>query len=409
MIRYEVQTISRCRNCCSAQVSPFLTLPSMPLTDAFRAADDRGDEFLHPIEIFLCLDCGLSQIQHNVSVSKYYEDYRYTSAASGFVQRFMRDLAAEIWRKWGLRKGDSVIEIGSGDGAQLKCFQELGARVLGFEPSAVLTEASRKSGVPALKQLYTTGSEKDIPSDMVPANVVLLTYTFDHLQDPTSFARTVLPLIDRERGLLVIEVHDFEKILERREFCLFEHEHTIYPTAATLQDVLGRAGFDVIDIGVLPEKCRRANSLLVVATPKGAQFSAQAVPLLQKGRSSDLNACAEFGRGIEESMRRLRKFVEGRRARGVRIAGYGAGGRGVMTLAVMAKPGEVAYVCDLNQSFHGYFTPGAHVPVVPPSRLEEDPVDELVVFSFGYYQEILDSLGGFLARGGKVYSLLDLL
>ncbi len=409
MSDYQVSQIQACRNCRSTHLQPYLTLPPMPLTDAFRKVDEKGGDFLYPIKIFLCEDCGLSQILHNVSVGKYYEDYRYTSAGSKFFQAFMRSLAAEVWRRWDLSPGDSVIEIGSGDGAQLQCFQELGARVLGFEPSAVLTEVSRQAGVPALKQLYTPGSEKDVPADMMPARVVLLTYTFDHLPDPTAFARTVLPVLDRDRGLLVIEVHDLQKILDRREFCLFEHEHSVYPTSATLQAMLDRSGFTLIEVGLLPEAERRANSLLVVATPKGSQFSVQALPPLDKGPYSTLDSCRHFGQEIETSIAKLRAYVADRRGKGLRVAGYGAGGRGVMTLAAMAQPGEIAYVCDQNPSFHGYLTPGAHVPVVAPAKLIEDSVDEIVVFSFGYFQEIWDSLAEFRSIGGRVISLLDLL
>ncbi len=409
MSDYEVSQIHVCRNCGSAHLQPYLTLPPMPLTDAFRKADQAGDDFMHPIMIFLCEECGLSQILHNVSVNKYYEDYRYTSAASKFFQTFMQNLATEVWRRWDLATGDPVIEIGSGDGAQLKCFQELGARVLGFEPSAVLTELSRQAGVPALKQLYVPGSETDVPTDMRPARVVLLTYTFDHLPEPTAFAKTVLPVLDPDRGLLVIEVHDLQKILDRHEFCLFEHEHSVYCTAGTLQAMLDRAGYALVEVGLVPEAQRRANSLLVVATPKGSRFAVQALPPLDRGPYSDLESCRQFGREIEVSIAKLQAYVADRRAKGLRVAGYGAGGRGVMTLAAMARPGEIAYVCDQNPSFHGYLTPGARVPVVSAARLTEDLVDEVVVFSFGYFQEIWDSLADFRAKGGKVISLLDLL
>lgn len=112
---------------------------------------------------------------------------------------------------------------------------------------------------------------------------------------------------------------------------------------------------------------------------------------------------------VGTSIAKLRAYVADRRGKGLRVAGYGAGGRGVMTLAAMAQPGEIAYVCDQNPSFHGYLTPGAHVPVVAPAKLIEDSVDEIVVFSFGYFQEIWDSLAEFRSIGGRVISLLDLL
>jgi len=81
-----------------------------------------------------------------------------------------------------------------------------------------------------------------------------------------------------------------------------------------------------------------------------------------------------------------------------------------MTLAGMAaEPADFAYICDKNPGFHGYYTPGSHIPIHGPEHLLADPVDEVVVFSFGYFQEIHDELKDFRAHGGRLISLLDLL
>lgn len=399
---------SNCRACNSSALNSFLKLPALPLTDAFLRSPDE-EEFLAPIEVYLCADCGLSQTQHDLSVGEYYRDYQYTSASSGFFQTFMGELASEVWTRWNFKPGDRVLEVGSGDGAQLLRFKELGARVLGFEPSDPLVRASEALGVPAINDLFVKGSETAIPADSLPVNVVLLTYTFDHLPNPLEFLESVKPILDADRSLLVIEVHDFAKIFERREFCLLEHEHSIYPTAATLQGMLALKGFRVLEVGLLPEERRRANSLIVVATPEGSEFAKDSLPAIARGEMSDLEACRTFGKRVLTTLNSLSAYYVRRKAEGARLAGYGAGGRGVMTLAATAKPGDFAYVCDTNPSFHGYFTPGAHVEVAPPSRIAADPVDEVIVFSFGYIDEIREGLRAFTDRGGKVTSLLDLL
>ncbi|RAU23588.1 methyltransferase type 11 [Paramagnetospirillum kuznetsovii] len=398
-----------CRHCGGTDLIPYLTLPSLPMTDGFLKSADQPDLFSHPIAVHLCRGCGLSQIRHEVQVAEYYSDYNYSAASSGFASRFMADLAETVWRRYDLKAGDSIIEIGSGDGAQLACFRDLGATVLGFEPSEALCATSRRIGVPVVTGLYQAGSEALIPAPMRPVKAALLTYTFDHLPEPRLFAQSVAPALDPDCGLLILEVHDLEKIFARREFCLFEHEHTIYPTAATLQRILADCGLLVVEIGVLPEERRRGNSLLVVATPKTSRFAPRALAPLPPGPCSDEESCLAFGRSVEDSIRRLGQWTAERRKAGKRLAGYGAGGRGVMTLAAFAKPGDFAYVCDRNTAFHGWFTPGAKVPVVPPEHVFADPVDEILVFSFGYMDEIRADLEAFTAKGGRLTSMLDIL
>ena len=63
--------------------------------------------------------------------------------------------------------------------------------------------------------------------------------------------------------------------MERRETCLFEHEHSIYLTSDSFARLLDRAGFELLTTELLPAGERRGNSLLVVAAPKGTKHVAE--------------------------------------------------------------------------------------------------------------------------------------
>jgi SAM-dependent methyltransferase len=410
-MKYQVTERSACRVCGSDRLVRFLDLPDMPMSDDMPRPEQRGSEFLWPIRVYRCEGCGTTQTLHDVEVRDYYQEYHYSAAFSPLMQRFMKQLAQEVWQRYGFQEGEVAVEVGSGDGAQLACFQALGARVFGFEPSAPLVEASQKRGVPVVQRLFTEDAEADIPPNMLPVQVILLTYTFDHLPDPVRFLASVRKVLDPEQGVLVIEVHDLEKIIRRREFCLFEHEHATYCTAATMQALLRRAGFELINIDLVPEQQRRGNSLLVVAALQGSKLASQALPTLRdKPPLDDAKSYRAFGEEVHRSIGRFRNWVKASRRAGRRIAGYGAAGRGILTLAAVADPGDFAYVCDKNTSLHGYSTPKSHVPIVGLSRVFEEPrVDEIVVFSFGYFKEIAADLAEYTAKGGKLVSMLDLL
>lgn len=408
-MKIDVKTRSHCRICRSERLLEFLNLPNMPLIDDYLRKEALGSELIWPLKVFLCLDCGMTQTAHDINERNYYDDYSYAPSLSPFTQRFMQRLAEEIWQKYELQPGDNVVEIGSSDGSQLSYFKNLGARVLGFEFSTPLANESRRRGVDVLQTEFGNGSNQVIPADRLPVQVVITTYTFDHLPDPLSFLHAARKVLDPERGLLVIEVHDLDMIIERREFCLFAHEHPGYYSAQTMQMVMRRAGFELINVNVIPEAERRGNSLLVIATPEGSQWAGEALPRMDVDAENLEPDFLEFGKSVHDSLDGLRRFVRSRREAGVRLAGYGTGGRGVMTLAAIAEPNDFAYVCDKNPGFHGRYTPGSHIPIYGPEHLLADPVDEVIVFSFGYFREIYDELKEFRARGGKLVSLLDLL
>lgn len=408
-MKYQVFDRTKCRVCGSDPLTRFLELPGMPLTDDLLRANERGSEFLYPIRVYFCATCSLVQTLHDVDVRDYYHDYQYSVALSQLAQDFMRRLAEQTWMKYGFKPGDTVVEVGSGDGVQLSYFQALGARVFGFEPSAPLVQTARQRGIPVSLRLFGEGSEKDIPVDLLPVQVVLLTYTFDHLPEPSSFLNSVRRILDPQRGILVIEVHDLEKIVQRREYCLFEHEHTTYYTNAMIQQVLQQAGFELIDLDLVPQAKRRANSLIAVARPIGSNV-ASALPVIARKPWENADAFVNFGSEVEASVNRFREFVANNRKQGRRLGGYGAGGRGVMTLAAsQVAPEDLAYLCDSNPQLYGYYTPKTHLPVVAPEHVLDDWVDELIVFSFGYLDEIKTTMSAYTQRGGKLVSLLELL
>lgn len=410
-MKCEITTRQTCRLCGNASFEPVVRFERMPFTDELLRRERLGEEFLSDIAIYWCTQCRSAQNLTDVHVAEYYRDYQYTVSGSSFARRFMERVAEESFQRFTLRPGDRVIEVGSGDGFQLKCFENLGARVLGFEPSDVLTESSRRIGVPTIQMLFNCEGAEQIPAEMRPAQIVLLTYTFDHLPDPKSFLDLTRQVLDPDRGVVLIEVHDFAKIVARREICLFEHEHSIYLTSLSMERLLNHCGFRLLGTDLLLESERRGNSLLIAAVPEtNTSFTPTYSPTPEDLALDAVETIRRFDGEVQAGIQRLREHIKLQKSLGRRIAGYGAGGRGVMTLAMAGiKNTEVDYLCDQNAGFHGLYTPATHIPVVSPATIDEDPVDELIVFSYGYMNEIKSALSSFTERGGTITSMLDFL
>lgn len=408
---YSVQERDSCRVCGSRQVHGFLTVHDLPLAEGHVRPEDVAEVYTADLPLHWCRQCGVVQVLQDMDFDAYYEDYVYTVSHSPLMQTFMTEFATSVWRRFGLRPGDNVIEIGSSDGWQLKRFQDLGAHVLGFEPSAQLTAASRAIGVQTEQCLFTAETLDRIPPEFRPVHAVVSQYTFDHLPDPVDFLRTVAQVLDPERGVVVNEVHDFEKLYERREACLFSHEHFTYCTSESMARVFEAAGMRLLSTSLVPEAQRRGNSLIAAAALAGAVFEADPAPItptLLALRAQP--AYDDFGQEIERSHRRLADHVRAMNAAGRRVAGYGAAARGVTTM-VVARLGVADVPCffDLNPHLQGRLMPGSLIPVVAPERIAAWDVDEVIVFSYGYLQEIREQLADFIAAGGQVTSVLDYL
>lgn len=410
MKKPRIKLLSQCRSCGGSELERFLQLPNMPFTDEFVGVNDMGSEFLEDIDVYLCTDCLTAQTQKDVDVSAYYEDYQYSVGASPTASRFFNLLARNLKNSYypGVN-GKKVLEIGSGDGEQLLAFKETGCDVLGFEPSSVLCDLARTKGIESVQGLFTEDSITSLPDAFQDVDVVMLSYTFDHLPQPRSFLATAKTILNKTDGLLVVEIHSLEKIVERQEFCLFEHEHSIYLTESTVSNICEMEGFDVISFNLIPEIDRRANSLIFVATPKGSTLSKQSVSPLTPVDFLSRNFYTQISESIYKGIANLDQFVNERTEQGKTIAGYGAGGRGIMTLAAMSSANKLKYLVDKNPKHSGLLTPGSHIPVVSISELKNTPVDEILVFSFGYMEEIKSEVGSFGYLPNQFHSLLDVL
>lgn len=405
-----IRRLEACRVCGARELVNFLHLPEMPLTDDFVTSEQVGREFLADIDIFACTRCWTAQTQHDVDFAKYYEDYQYSVGGSAAASHFMRTLAENLRdRYFPGSKGRKVLEVGSGDGGQLLAFKDAGFRVLGYEPSSALCKVARTNGLDTIQGLFIEESLSALPADFQEVDVVALSYTFDHLPDPRSFLRACRSILNMAHGLVVVEVHDFQKIIERREYCLFEHEHSVYLTEETAHVLCEREGFVIIDYDLVAQQDRRANSLIFVAAHKGSIYANRTIKPRTQASFSGISQYERIGSDVRLGIENLDTFVRRITDSGKRVCGYGAGGRGVMTLAAMETASRLLYLVDKQPKGVGLFVPKSRIPLVGLEMLETDPVDEVIVFSFGYMREIQTQLYKIGYRSDQIHSLLDLL
>jgi SAM-dependent methyltransferase len=378
----------------------------MPLTDEFVHVTSSASsiEYTDDISIYHCDACGVVQNPADFDYESYYSDYKYSSGHSVFVQNFMSAYASaaiSIFEDVNGRKPTNVLEAGSGDGEQLKCFVLQGvSEVLGVEPSDYLARVASSHGIGTQVSLFDT----DFVNNVVEKyDICISSYTFDHVRDPADYLSAAHQVLN-DGGLLCIEIHDLDTIKKRGEFCLFEHEHTIYLDQKTATAVLKASGFDVIAVNPVPSEQCRGNSLIVMAK-KSNSSSAIKGPLIEgggllKSELYDLQA------RIDLTIAKLDHWISSL-PENERLVGFGAGGRGIMTLAAIKHHSKFSALFDTNYQSDLLLTPKTRVPVFGPDRWADFADSHCLVFSFGYFDEITDSLrlAGFDAK--NIRSLLS--
>lgn len=399
----KINKISNCRVCNSEGIESILLLPQMPFTDEFLKKERIGKEFLADIEIGICYDCGSVQNMNNTDMDEYYNDYTYSVQSSPFAMRFMNTLAFRIKEAYFTNnEKPKVLEIGSGSGEQLLEFKKLGFDVLGIEPSNKLSDYANSIGVTTICAFFDENSEKTILAHFNKVNLVISSYTFDHIPSPRPVLENIYNILD-EDGILVLEVHNLDLIQKRNEFCLFEHEHYTYLNHQTISYLLNVSGFKVISFDILNEKEKRANSLLVVA-----QKVKELVDPIKYNIKLETTNALTLSSNINISIKNFEAWLEENSDK--KIAAYGAGGRGIMTLAAIGNYNRLAYIVDKNPKAIKICSPKTHLGVYNLDILSQQKVDIIIVFSFGYFDEIVEEVcKRFEYNKSQFISILDIL
>lgn len=396
------EAISQCRICKDSNLKKIITLPKMPFTDQFLKHEELESEFLADIEIAVCRTCGSTQNINNTDMGDYYFDYTYTVQSSNFAVNFMRTLATRIKKNYlNNIKNPKIIDIGSGSGEQLLEFKNLGFDVLGIDPSEKLSKYANSIGVKTLTAFFDENTKKMVDKNFEIVDAIVTSYTFDHIPQINEVLKNIYRTL-KMNGLLIIEVHDLELIRKRNEFCLFEHEHYTYLNKTTITQLLNQNQFEVLTFDLLSKEEKRGNSLLVVAQ-KVSNLKLEKINV-----KTEISKLVNLDNEIKSSIKRIDNWLWENRH--LKIAAYGAGGRGVMTIAALKNSNIFRYIVDKNPKSSNIYTPKSHLPVYNIEELEKNPVDKILIFSFGYYEEIINELSSrFSYKPDQCINILTLL
>jgi len=162
-----------CRLCGSSALKVALPLTPTTLADAYISVEYLHEEQpVYPLDLYLCGDCGFSQLLDIAIPQVIYLDYIYETVSSlGLVDHFRR-YADEIAAIIRTPEKALVVDIGSNDGTLLSFFEERGMDVLGVDPARDIARKATASGIETLPKFFTYELASQILNERGPANIV---------------------------------------------------------------------------------------------------------------------------------------------------------------------------------------------------------------------------------------------
>ena len=395
--------MTTCRTCKSPRLYLFLELGDHPLANGFLAEDQLAEpELRFPLDVHACLDCGLIQVADQIPPG-YFRHYVYVPSASDAMHEHFAGLADQLGTRF-LEESDALtIDIGCNDGLFLSFLRGRGKRTLGIDPAENIAELARERGIEVVTEYFTPELAEQVREEHGPARVVVSTNTFHHIGDLDPFTLGVSRLL-AEDGVFVVEVPHALELVEQNEFDGVYHEHVSQHTVKSFVDHFRLFGLEVFDV----ERLDVHGGSMRVFARKSANGAAPA-PVVDEWLAEEerrglfrSETYDRFRERVEVNREKLLAILGERKADGRRIVGYGASARGNTLLNYYRiGPDTLEYIVDRNPLKHGLYSPGMHIPVVGPERLEDDQPDDMLVIAWNFADEIMRQLDGFRRRGGQ--------
>jgi SAM-dependent methyltransferase len=392
-----------CLLCRSRTVEEFLNLGVNALANKFLSREELSrPESAYPLKVGFCHTCHHVQLTEIVPPKAMFEDYLYISSASDTLKNHLYDLSDLVVERFRLGQQNLVIDIGCNDGTLLSGFRRHGVRVLGVDPAENLAALTNDDGINRYVGFFTAKSAQQILTQWGPANAITATNTFPHipaLQDFVEGIKTVLA----PGGVFVVEAHYLLDILEQGAFDTIYHEHVSYWALGPMVNFFSGAGMEVIDVERVP---LHHGQIRVFVQRKGDDAVKPSVDrLLEMERSVGLDKFVTYRDFAQKTLKiksHLHAYLKALRREGKRLAGYGAPAKGNTLLSFLEiGPETLTYIVDRSVLKQGRFTPGLHIPVVPPERLLEDQPDYCLLLAWNFAEEIMSQQARYRQRGGK--------
>jgi hypothetical protein len=339
-----------------------------------------------------------------VSAENIFTEYAYFSSFSDTWVQHARDYTEYMIDRFGYGPQSHVVEVASNDGYLLQWFVKEGVPSLGIEPAANVAVAAEERGVPTLVRFFGAALAQELAAEGRFADLFLGNNVLAQVPDLNDFVAGMKILLARG-GVITLEFPHVLRLIDENQFDTIYHEHFSYFSVHTTRTILNRHGLELFDVEEIPT---HGGSLRIYARHMGDEsmpVGPAVGELLAREAAFGLTSVDRyrgFAAQVEGTKRSILDLLIRLKRDGMRIAGYGAPGKGNTLLNYCGIRSDfLDFTVDRSTYKQGLFTPGTHIPILSPDEIARQRPDYVFVLPWNFKDEIMTQMAGIREWGGR--------
>ena len=397
--------LNKCRLCSSKRLFKFLDLGSHQPSDQFKKKEELNNSTTYyPLQIHSCLNCGFKQLNYVVEPKiLYQQNYPYESSLTKQGKKHYGEFADSLVKEYSLKKNDLAVDIGSNTGVLLSAFKKNKLKITGVDPASNICKIANNRGVPTINSFFNRSSVKKILKKDGKAKVITGTNVFAHVHDLKLFLKNVKLLLDKRKGIFVIEVPHFLHLIKYLEYDTVYHEHLSYITVKPLISFFRKLNLEIIDI---QQRDIHGGSIRVFISGIGNYRIKNTVSnickLENKEKLNSKSTLNNFQKKVFKNRINLISLITKLKKLNKKIIVLSAPAKG-MTLLNYCKIDNdfISYATEKSSIKQGMYTPGGNIPVYSDSKILKTKPDYALLLAWNFSREIIKNNSKFLKNGGK--------
>ena len=391
----------KCRICSSTNLNMILDLGEQPPANSFVDKNQlNSSESKFPLRLFWCGDCYLVQLLDIVDKEFLFRNYLYMTSASKPIVDHFKKYAQDVYEEFLKEETNPfVVEIGSNDGSLLSEFKKLGTQILGIEPATNLSNLANQSNITTKNTFFSSQVCKEIIKSR-NATVVVANNVIAHVEDLQDLMHGIQILLDKN-GVFIFEVPYLVDLIKKLEFDTIYHEHLSYFSILPLLKLVEQFGLEIFDIR--KQSVHGGTLRIFVSQKDNYPINNSVNVFLNEEHKLGLDKIEfyhKFSTNVEELKKNLLKLLTQLKKENKSLLGYGAPAKGNVLLNYCGiNTNFLDCIIDTTPLKQGKYTPGMHIPIIPPKNLKN--TDVALLLAWNYESEILLKENIFRKNGGK--------